>query len=154
MTSRALTAGEARIATAMFGGTLDPARVTVRHARWFFLQPRDVLMTPAGAICCHPGGDTWRADFASEAWPMRGLFVHELVHAWQHQHGIPLAWVRWPFARYGYRLRPGKPFFDYGLEQQAEIVRHAYLQLDGFTNPRWPPLAELMRVLPFQPQGS
>jgi len=140
---RGLTDGERAIAAAVFGGTLDVGRVSVRNRRWFAFQPAAVIMTPAGQLCCNPRGDTFRDDYAAADWSLRGLFVHELVHAWQHQAGIPLAWVRWPFARYGYRLRPGRRFFDYGLEQQAEIVRHAYLQREGYRNPKWPELAAL-----------
>lgn len=133
----------------MFGDTLDPARVGVRNAKWFALQPRGVIMTPSGELCCNPKGATFSGDFSREHWPMRGLFVHELVHAWQFQQGIPLAWVRWPFARYGYRVRPGRRFAEYGLEQQAEIVRHVYLQREGLRNPKWPPLETLEHLLPF-----
>jgi len=28
--------------------------------------------------------------------------------------------------RYGYSLKPGQPFHAYGIEQQAEIVKHAF----------------------------
>jgi len=146
---RALTHGERIIAERVFAGTLDPDRVHVAHAKWFLFQPRDVLMTPSGCIHCHPKGHTYSRDYATEAWLARGLFVHELAHAWQWQHGIPLAWARWPFARYRYRLRPGKPFADYGLEQQAEIVRHWYLRGEGEGDPAWPQAAALRAVLPF-----
>jgi hypothetical protein len=32
-----------------------------------------------------------------------------------------------PWARYDYRLKPGWPLERYGVEQQAEIIRHAFL---------------------------
>lgn len=35
--------------------------------------------------------------------------------------------MRHPFCRYGYSLSPGKPFARYGIEQQAEIVRRAFI---------------------------
>jgi hypothetical protein len=35
--------------------------------------------------------------------------------------------MRHPFCRYHYALEPGKPFRRYGIEQQAEIVRHRFL---------------------------
>jgi len=38
---------------------------------------------------------------------------------------LPLA--RHPFCRYDYKLVPDKPFTKYGIEQQAEIVRHVFL---------------------------
>ena len=39
--------------------------------------------------------------------------------------------MRHPFARYRYTLKEGRPFERYGLEQQAEIVRHAFLAKNG-----------------------
>jgi len=149
--TRSLTPGERTIALQTFGGSLDPDHVQIARTKWFWFQPRETLMTPSGCIHCHPKGHTYSADYAAEPWPTRGLFVHELAHAWQWQHGIPLAWVRWPFARYRYRLQPGKAFADYGLEQQAEIVRHWYLQGEGLTNLAWPNAAALKAVLPFHP---
>ena len=52
-----------------------------------------------------------------------------MTHVWQAQsHGrfyLPL--MRHPFCRYAYQLRDGRRFDRYGLEQQAEIVRHRFL---------------------------
>jgi hypothetical protein len=39
--------------------------------------------------------------------------------------------MRHPFCRYSYDLVPGRSFDRYGLEQQAEIVRHAFLARHG-----------------------
>jgi hypothetical protein len=47
--------------------------------------------------------------------------------------------MRHPFCRYSYRLRPGKPFSAYGIEQQAEIVRHRFLADRGFPVRIMPP---------------
>jgi hypothetical protein len=35
--------------------------------------------------------------------------------------------MRHPFCRYAYQLEPGKAFDRYGIEQQAEIIRHRFL---------------------------
>jgi hypothetical protein len=52
-----------------------------------------------------------------------------MTHVWQSQrHGrfyLPL--MRHPFCRYSYDLHPGRRFDRYGLEQQAEIVRHRFI---------------------------
>lgn len=123
---RPLTAGEAAIAESMFGGAVDLACVRLHHAKWFALQPAWVVMAPDGGIWFHPNGYLWRDDFAVADLDLRALLVHELVHVWQHQSGICLPLRRPPFARYGYRLKPGKRFARYGLEQQARIVEDAY----------------------------
>ena len=76
-----------------------------------------------------PHADLWSEDFAREPLHRQGLFIHELTHVWQTQKRgrfyLPL--MRHPFCRYGYDLEPGRRFEDYGLEQQAEIVRHRFL---------------------------
>ena len=52
---------------------------------------------------------------------------------WQAQAKgrLYLLLMRHPFCRYAYELEPGKPFGRYGLEQQAEIVRHIFLARHG-----------------------
>ena len=123
---RALTSGERAIVAALFGAALDPEPVRIRRAKWFMWQPAWVVMAPDGDIWLHPNGGLWRDDFASQPLPLRALLVHELTHVWQRQRGRNLVLQRRPFARYGYTLAPGKPFGDYGIEQQAMIVEHAY----------------------------
>ena len=58
--------------------------------------------------------------------------------------------MRHPFCRYAYTIRPGWPFDRYGLEQQAEIVRHAFLLRNGHGFPGAPPLAQLESIVPFK----
>ena len=84
-------------------------------------------MAPDGAIWFHPAGDLYRDDFAAAPVEAQGLFIHEMTHVWQRQKGIFLPLRRHPFCRYSYVIKPGWPLQRYGLEQQAEIVRHAFL---------------------------
>ena len=141
--SRSLTEGERAIAARLFGGALDPEPVRVHRARWWPLQPRNVVMAPNGAIWVHPKSALWRDDYARCEPMLTGLFVHELTHVWQHQHGIWLPLRRHPFCRYRYAYRPGRPLRRYGIEQQAEIVRDAWAGLVGLT-PRDPRLDALL----------
>lgn len=124
---RPLTGGEVDLARSMFGDALDYAPVRVHRRCWWPLQPRRVVMAPDGAIWFHPESPDYHADFSAAPRAAQGLFIHELVHVWQHQTGLFLPWRRHPFCRYAYRLEPGRPFHHYGIEQQAEIVRHAFL---------------------------
>ncbi|HEY0270166.1 MAG TPA: vgr related protein [Sphingomonas sp.] len=131
----------------MFGDAIDYGRVRVHRRAWWPLQPRNAVMAPDGDIWCHPKGSAWRLDYAEASAAMQQLFIHEMTHVWQAQRGgrwyLPL--VRHPFCRYAYRLTPGKPFARYGVEQQAEIVAHAFrARLIGAP---WPPLEAL---LPFR----
>ena len=127
--SRPLTEGERALAASIFGNAIDYEPVRIRRRRWFPFQPRHVVMAPCGHIHFHPAGQLWSADFSAEPPHRQGLFIHEMVHVWQAQRRgrfyLPL--MRHPFCRYRYRLEPGRSFESYGLEQQAEIVRHAFL---------------------------
>ncbi len=149
MTARPLTDGECDLAASVFGAALDPATVTIRRAKWFMFQPAWITMAPDGHIWFHPNGPSWSADFAAEPLHARAHFIHEMTHVWQHQTGINLVLRRLPFARYRYRLTPGKPFTRYGLEQQASIVEDAYLLREGRTRTGRAPLADYASLLPF-----
>jgi len=98
-----------------------------------------------GNIYFHPDGGGWSDDFAKEPLHRQGFFIHEMTHVWQAQNGgrfyLPL--MRHPFCHYHYRLEPRKPFGAYGLEQQAEIVRHVFLAEHG-GNPSVCPPPELL----------
>ena len=110
----------------MFGDAIDGDRVRLHLRTWWPLQPRNVVMAPDGDIWFHPAGSAWREDFAQASPGLQALFVHELVHVWQHQRGLFLPLRRHPFCRYRYRLIAGKPLIAYGIEQQASIVEHAF----------------------------
>jgi hypothetical protein len=149
MPSRPLTPGETALARGVFHDTIDYARVRIRNRKWAFFQPRHVVMAPMGHIHFHPQGGRYREDFADAPLEAQGLFIHEMVHVWQHQQGIFLPLRRMPWARYDYTLVPGRPFARYGLEQQAEIVRHAFLLRHGAALPAAAPLADYEAILPF-----
>ena len=108
-------------------------------------------MAPDGGIWFTPGDGLWREDFSTAPIHLQALFVHELTHCWQVQRGGPLylLLMRHPFCRYGYGLRPDKPFRRYGIEQQAEMVAHAFLLRRGHAVPRAAQRAAYDAVLPF-----
>jgi len=145
--SRPLTPGEVDLARSIFGDAIDYARVRLVRRRWWWFQPKGVVMAPTGNIHFHPASDLWSDDFTFEPLAKQGLFIHEMTHVWQAQTRgrfyLPL--MRHPFCRYAYELDPARPFDRYGLEQQAEIVRHAFLATHGVNiadDTDWP-------ILPF-----
>ena len=129
----------------MFGQAIDYSKVRLVRRKWWPFQPKGVAMAPTGHIHFHPHGELWSEDFSKERLSLQGLFIHEMTHVWQSQSRgrfyLPL--MRHPFCRYTYDLRPDRPFGRYGLEQQAEIVRHAFLQRRGYHLPQAPALASL-----------
>lgn len=148
---RPLTLGEIALADDMFGSSLDPSQVMIRRRRWFPLQPRTTVMAPCGHIHFHPRASVYRDDFSAESMPLQALFIHEMTHVWQTQMRgrwyLPFA--RHPFCRYRYTLKPGKSFEAYGIEQQAEIVAHAFRARLGGEVPSGADLANLEAILPF-----
>jgi hypothetical protein len=58
--------------------------------------------------------------------------------------------MRHPFCRYSYALREGWPLARYGLEQQAEIMRHIFLSRHGFPLGDKEKLAALEQRLSFR----
>ena len=147
---RALTDGEVRLARSVYGDAIDYGRVTIVEAKWAFFQPRNVVMAPRGAIHFHPRGGLCREDFSCAPLDAQGLFIHEMCHVWQHQQGIFLPIARHPFCRYHYSIRPGWPLKRYGIEQQAEIARHAFLLRRGATVAGAPDVARYESILPFR----
>ncbi|WP_205480969.1 vgr related protein [Sphingomonas arenae] len=131
--SRPLTSGEIAISRSVFGDAIDYEPVRMIRGKWWPFQPRGIVMAPTGHIHFHPDDPNWREDFSDAVLSLQGLFIHEMTHVWQAQvrgrFYLPL--MRHPFCRYAYRFEPGKPFHAYGLEQQAEIVRHAFLLKRG-----------------------
>jgi hypothetical protein len=150
--SRTLTPGEVALARSVFADAIDYSMVRLVKGKWWPFQPRNAAMAPNGNIYFHPHAGGWSDDFAREPLGRQGFFMHELTHVWQAQRGgrfyLPL--MRHPFCRYRYELQPGKPFERYGLEQQAEMVRHFFLAQRGAVLPTSPPRA----LFPFNPKAS
>ncbi len=90
-------------------------------------------MAPRGHLHFHPLGEAYCEDFGTASLTRQGLFIHEMTHVWQTQtRGDWYLVLNRPFSRrYDYSLRPGWALERYGIEQQAEIVRHAFLLRNG-----------------------
>ena len=90
-------------------------------------------MAPRGHIHFHPRGGSYCDDFSAQSLARQGFFIHEMAHVWQAQAKGTwyLVLHRHPWCRYDYSLKPGWPLARYGIEQQAEIIRHAFLLRNG-----------------------
>jgi hypothetical protein len=150
--ARPLTQGERSFAASIFGAAVDFDPVRIVRSKWWPFQPENVMMAPTGNVHVHPASHLWSDDYSGAHPSLQGLLVHELTHVWQTQgHGkLYLPLMRHPFCRYRYELREGRAFERYGIEQQAEIVRHAFLQRRGYSPEGAAPLPLLERLLPFR----
>jgi hypothetical protein len=117
----------------MFGHSIAYDKVRIRRRKFFPFQPRHTTMAPRGHLHFHPEGDSYCDDFALADRIAQGLFIHEMTHVWQTQTRgewyLPLH--RHPFCRYDYSLKPGWSLERYGIEQQAQIVKHAFWLRNG-----------------------
>jgi hypothetical protein len=135
----------------VFGDAIDTGPVRLKRQRWFPLQPRRVVMAPCGHVHFHPQSAFYCDDFAAADLDLQGLFIHEMTHVWQAQQRgwwyLPL--FRSFSRRYDYSLKPGWQLERYGIEQQAEIVRHAFLLRSGAEVIGAPAARTYAGVLPF-----
>lgn len=137
----------------MFGAAIDYDTVRLHRRKWIFFQPKRAIMAPDGHIWVHPASDLWADDYSSARLGLQALFLHEMTHVWQAQKRGRwyLVLMRHPFCRYHYSFIPGWSLVRYGLEQQAEIVRHVHLMRHGHRPEGVAPLAQLEAILPFGP---
>ncbi|MCI1899221.1 MAG: type IV secretion protein Rhs [Enterobacter sp.] len=125
---RRLTLGEINLASSLFGFSIHYHQVWIHLESYlpFNLQNPTQAMSPDGEMWFRP--EKYQHDFSLASVYFQHLFLHEMMHIWQHQRGL---WVRtrglmsWA-ADYSYHL--DKPnLLDYGLEQQASIVSDYWL---------------------------
>lgn len=130
---RGLTDGEIALGRTVFGDAIDYSTVRIKRRKWWPLQPSRITMAPDGHLYFHPQSNAYCDDFARAPLLTQGFFVHELTHVWQTQTRGRwyLILRRHPFCLYSYALTPGRPLNEYGIEQQAEIIRHAFLLRNG-----------------------
>ena len=140
----------------VFAAAIDYDAVRVHRRKWFPLHPRRAVMAPDGHLWVHPKSKLWSDDYAAAPLGLQGLFVHEMTHVWQAQTKgrwyLPV--MRHPFCRYRYELVQGRPIRRYGIEPQAEIVRHVFDLRRGRRPDGAPPLNRIGPLLPFQGPDS
>ena len=132
---RRLTEGERDLAAQVFGASLDAERVRLLAIPFWnraFVAGGGWIVWPARAM---------RPDFAAPDVPLaeQAVFVHELVHVWQAQHGLNLLFAKLragdsPGA-YAYDLAGEVRFAGLNLEQQAMVVEDAFKRLNGASAP-------------------
>lgn len=150
MTERSLTLAERDLAQSVFGDAINYDIVKIRNRKWWWFQPKSVTMAPLGHIHFHPKGGLFCDDFCDAHILDQGIFIHEMTHVWQHQRGVILPLARHPFCRYDYSIKPGWRIERYGIEQQAEIVRHYFLLKQGYALAGAPPIQLYESLLSFR----
>lgn len=120
--SRKLTAGEIALARSVFGDSIELDTVQLKTACWVL---KNYAVSPNGNIYFHPAD--WVIDFSQLSLSKQSWLIHELTHVWQLQQGLKVVRGAIVNRRYAYVLKAGKPFFNYGIEQQARMVQDYFV---------------------------
>jgi hypothetical protein len=133
--TRGLTEAEITMASLLFGGAIDYARVRVHNRRYMPLQPVNCCMTPNGSLYFHRS--CFLPDYTRGDPPVLHWFMHELVHVWQHQLGyaVRLRGALRIGLEYDYELAPGKSLADFNMEAQGDLLAD-YFALKHLRSPR------------------
>jgi len=132
---RNLTAGETGLIRMIFGDSISTSRVKIYHREWRVLlgmQKNNTVMTPNGNMY-YPTG-LFKEDFSTDVIHIEDLhlFIHEMVHVWQHQRGFSVirkGMVSFDRSRYSYKLDEDKKLSNYEMEAQAELIADYFLLL-------------------------
>lgn len=120
--SRQLAAGEIALARSVFGDSIQLEQVQLKTACWVL---KNYAVSPNGNIYFHPAD--WVTDFSQCSLAKQSWLIHELTHVWQLQQGLKVVRGAMIDRRYDYVLATGKPFFNYGIEQQARMVQDYFI---------------------------
>lgn len=138
---RLLTLGEINLSRTLYAFTIRYNEVWINRSSYlpFNLQKNNYAMTPNGELYFQEG--TYEPDFSqphvnNDRVGGQHLFLHEMMHVWQHQRGMMVR-TRGLFSwavDYYYTLDKAT-LLDYGLEQQAATVADYWLlKTYGFGN--------------------
>ena len=121
--SRLLTVSEVTLARSVFGDSIDLDGVQLKTAWWVL---KNYAVSPNGNIYFNPAD--WITDFSEASLGKQSWLIHELTHVWQLQQGLKVVRGAVIDRRYDYVLEVGKPFFKYGIEQQARMVQDYFIR--------------------------
>ena len=121
--ARHLTEGEIKLARSVFGDSLKLDDIQLKTAWWVL---KHYAVSPNGHIYFH--ASDWIDDFSQAPLGKQGWLIHELTHVWQLQQGLKVVRGAIIDRRYNYVLKVGKPFFKYGIEQQARMVQDYFVR--------------------------
>lgn len=132
--TRGLTEGERALARRVFGDHLRLDTVRFIASPWPFDRAfvagrwfgREWIAWPHKAL---------GADYSQVKLRRRATFIHELVHVWQAQQGVNLAWAKIRAGdgtdAYGYVADDSCRWAGLNIEQQAMVVEDAYKLSEG-----------------------
>jgi hypothetical protein len=121
--NRKLTQGEKQLAQSVFGIHLQLDAIRIMAHRGVL---KNYAISPNGNIYFHP--QNWCQDFSTLSLAKQSWLIHELTHVWQIQQGLAVVRKAIFDRKYQYVLEQGKLFFQYGIEQQAQMVQDYFIR--------------------------
>ncbi len=121
--SRPLTRGEIDLVRFVFGEALQVEKIRIVAHRAIL---KHYAMSPNGYIYFNPAD--WCEDFSQLSVAKQSWLIHELAHVWQIQQGIAVVKKALLNRQYHYVFQQGKLFWDYGVEQQAQMIQDYFLR--------------------------
>ena len=121
--TRKLNTAEIALARSVFGDSIKLDNVQLKTAWWVL---KTYAVSPNGHIYFNRAD--WIVDFTAESLRKQSWLIHELTHVWQLQQGLNVVRGALLNRRYSYELIAGKPFFNYGIEQQARMVQDYFVR--------------------------
>ncbi|WP_232829695.1 type IV secretion protein Rhs [Rahnella sp. NRRL B-41462] len=125
---RRLTLGEIQLSITLFSYSIRYHEVWIHRDSYlpFGMQNNSTAMTPNGEMWFEK--TVYSHDFSMAGTILQHMFLHEMMHVYQHQQGMFVR-TRGLFSwavNYQYRLNKEK-LSDYSMEQQASIVSDYWL---------------------------
>lgn len=157
LTERLLTPGEIGMARLIFAASVQYGRVKVHKGR-FLPGTGANAMTPYGEM--YFPNTEYREDFSQGREASKILFMHEMVHVWQHQLGrCVLCQGAVLLAKGGYgatsraydydpTLDEGKKLSEFNMEQQGDLIAH-YFDARFLTDNKSRAHEQRVKYLPF-----
>lgn len=131
--SRSLAPEEIELAKSVFGDKIDYSKVKIVNGKLFGGQPSDTAMAPEGSIYFGAGVYSDNYGLPSTSSALQDLFIHEMTHAMQFQHGVNVfgsALKLHVNNFFGgpdpYKYQPGRSFRSYNVEQQGNVARDIF----------------------------
>ncbi|MGE0830466.1 MAG: hypothetical protein AB7O04_14095 [Hyphomonadaceae bacterium] len=139
---RRLSTGETRLASSIFGGAINYARVRI------------VQLPPLGFGAMAPFDrfiifSNWRAarDFAAADLLEQSWLIHELAHVWQAKRGLVLPILKLgAMGKKAYRVPADRKLRQMNIEAQAEVARLLFLARWGKADEKGPSQEDLEKL--------
>ena len=154
--SRQLTPGEIELAKGVFGDSIDYSKVRIFKRPWMlFFGSKNQIITPNGNI--YVTDKEYQDDFSAKASYAKTMFIHEMTHVWQRQHGTAVRWEAvkgWISSGFRYRttydydIDKVTDFTRLGIEQQANLVENYFSERESLRE-----MGPREKLWTFQQQG-